>query len=319
LGGKSFVISDQKSIISNVNQYGAVDIRKVLDKYDLKPNLLLFVEGGEMLIFPTNFSGLFFPAVWWGIDTQYAYLKHLRISTLFDHSFIAQKSYVTKLKQDGIRSVSWLPLASPKNVFKDLPRTVDLSYIGSTNWSLYPLRKKLLDIIQEKVGNCVIGERSPEEMLKIYSCSKIVFNQSLKNDINMRVFEAMGAGALLLTSPISENGMDELFIEGQDYITYNDPEDLTVKIQTYLRDDNARKKIAESGKLKVLNSHTYDIRSSEIVKIATSGLEKIAYSSLQEAMSLVSLSFYCRCNRVLSTWTSTGGHRSPFTPGFNYC
>ena len=43
-----------------------------------------------------------------------------------------------------------------------------------------------------------VGRAYFEEMAKIYSASRLVFNRSIKNDVNMRVFEAVACGSLLL-------------------------------------------------------------------------------------------------------------------------
>ena len=49
-------------------------------------------------------------------------------------------------------------------------------------------------------------------MGRIYSESKIVLNASINGDLNMRVFEALTSGALLVTDRI-ENGLDTLFAQ----------------------------------------------------------------------------------------------------------
>ena len=292
LGWDTFVISDKKSELAQMSKYGAVDVHRVISKNNLSPKFLLFVEGGEMLVFPTNFSELEFPTIWWGIDTHNDYQKHLRISLLFDYSLIAQKSYLLRLQGDGITGLSWFPLASPIESPRHGERSIDVGYIGSTNWNLYPERKKLLQVITETVDNHVIGTRSADEMLQIYSSSKIVFNQSLKNDINMRIFETMGAGALLITNPIHENGMEELFSEGTDYVTYVDVKDLKNKIQHFLLNESERNAIALSGMTKVHALHTYSARASEIVGLSTSGLAKTGYTRMEESAALISMGMY---------------------------
>jgi len=292
LGWDTFVISDKKSELVQVCKFGAVDIEKAVSRHKISPQFLLFVEGGEMLVFPTNFSDLEFPTIWWGIDTHNDYQKHLRISLLFDFSLIAQKSYLAKLQSDGIGGLSWFPLASPIGSPHGGERSIDVSYIGSTNWNLYPERKKFLQVVTETVDKHVIGTRSADEMLQIYSSSKLVFNQSLKNDINMRIFEAMGAGALLITNPIHENGMEELFSEGTDYVTYVDAIDLKNKIQYFLLNESERNAIAYSGMAKVQALHTYKARAVEIVKLSSLEFAKTGYSRMQESAALVSMGMY---------------------------
>ena len=289
IGWDCFVISDKKSPLANVHKYGAVDISKIVIKNQLEPAFLLFVEGGEMGIFPTHFEKLECPSLWWGIDTHNDYEKHLRISTLFDHSLIAQKSYVQRLHQDGIHSVSWFPLASPIAQESDADREIDMSYVGSTNWDLYPQRGVLLKTVADNVPNSVIGQQSAAEMLKTYQRSRIVFNNSLKNDINMRIFEAMGAGATLFTNPITDNGMEDLFIDGEDYVSYKDATDLREKILNLLANADLLTAIARSGMKKVHQLHTYEVRAQQIVELVKNGVTKSTYSRFQESGALVSM------------------------------
>jgi hypothetical protein len=289
MGWETFVVSDKKSNLARVNKYGAIDISGLVKKFNLKPEFLLFVEGGEMGIFPANFAHLDFPSIWWGIDTHNDYLKHLRISRLFDHSLIAQKSFVESLRSDGITSVSWFPLASPISTPSAEARDIDVSYIGSTNWTLYPQRGKLLNALSSNVENCVFGQQSAAEMLQTYSRSKVVFNNSLKNDVNMRIFEAMGAGALLVTNPILNNGMEDLFEEGSDYISYTDATDLRTKVINLLQLESERAEIAQSGMRKIHSKHTYDIRAEEITVLAKSLTKNAPYDLLQESVALISM------------------------------
>lgn len=202
LGLEVIAISDVANLRANHLETGAFDVQKYLATNNLQPDLLLFVEGGEMGVFPVNFSSLSCPKYWWGIDTHNDYLKHLRISRLFDHTFLAQKSFVDLLLRDGIESVSWLPLAYGGPKPDSIVRNLDIAYVGSTNWNLYPERNEYLKAISIAFRNIFIGNCNPSEMFNLYMNSKIVFNFSPMNDLNMRFFEALGAGALLITNKV---------------------------------------------------------------------------------------------------------------------
>ena len=105
-------------------------------------------------------------------------------------------------------------------------------------------------------------------MSKIYGQSKIVTNVSINNDINMRYYEAMAAGSLLLTNKIKNSGAEILFEENVDYVSYKNEKDAIKKINYYLNNSEKRKKIARAGQKKVLNYHTYKQRLKNIIKLA---------------------------------------------------
>jgi len=267
LGNKILVVSDQNHENVDIVATKAVDIERICKKSNFQPEIILFVEGGNMNLFPTNLENFQCVKLWWGIDTHNDYKKHLLISRLFDHSFIAQKDFVAMLQKDGISSVSWFPLATPETDIEITAsnRKFDISYVGSQNWQLYPERKKLIDLIKKNYKNIFVGSASASEMMQIYRDSKIVLNFSLKNDINMRVFEAIGAGALLLTNEIKGNGINDLLESKKDYDTYSSSEDLLTKIDYYLNNENQRSEISTSGYRRIITSHKYSDRAKEIL------------------------------------------------------
>ena len=59
-------------------------------------------------------------------------------------------------------------------------------------------------------------------MARVYSASRVVFNRSIRNDVNMRVFEALACGSLLVTNDLAENGQDELFQDRVHLATYRE-------------------------------------------------------------------------------------------------
>ena len=95
-----------------------------------------------------------------------------------------------------------------------------------------------------------------------------VFNRSIKNDVNMRVFEALASGSLLVTNDLSENGQAELFRDGVHLATYREAEDLLDKLAFYLSREPLREKIAAAGRAEVLAKHTYRHRMERVLREA---------------------------------------------------
>ena len=108
-----------------------------------------------------------------------------------------------------------------------------------------------------------IGMAWPAEMAQIYAQSKIVLNICVSRDLNMRVFEALASGAMLITD--EADGLEDLFEDGVHLVVCRRDEDLPGLIQRYLEDDDARKRIAAAGKALVLERHTYAHRVDEML------------------------------------------------------
>ncbi len=113
-------------------------------------------------------------------------------------------------------------------------------------------------------------------MARTYSAARTVFNRSIKNDVNMRVFEALAAGSLLVTNDLSNNGQAELFRDGVHLAAYRESDDLLDKIAFYLDRESLREKIAAAGRAEVLEKHTYFHRMERLLQEAEEALASVA-------------------------------------------
>jgi hypothetical protein len=86
------------------------------------------------------------------------------------------------------------------------------------------------------------------------------------HDANLRVFEALAAGALLLTSQPTE--LTQIgFREGVHFVGYREPSEISGLVRKYLNDEPARAKIVEAARSLALAEHTYDRRTEQLLAI----------------------------------------------------
>jgi spore maturation protein CgeB len=123
------------------------------------------------------------------------------------------------------------------------------------------------------------GQAWGMEMYRILRNSKITLNHhiGIANDYanNMRLFEATGVGALLVTD--EKVNLNEMFEPGKEVIAYRTPEECAEMIAYYLEHETERRIIARAGQQKTLRDHTYYQRMQELVEIIgryVSGREK---------------------------------------------
>ena len=83
------------------------------------------------------------------IDTHINYEKHLEIAKSFNFVFLAQKAYVEKMNQAGIKNVFWLPVACDPDIHgkMETEKEWDVGVVGTIP-NDKNRRKKLL----EKIG-----------------------------------------------------------------------------------------------------------------------------------------------------------------------
>jgi glycosyltransferase involved in cell wall biosynthesis len=105
-----------------------------------------------------------------------------------------------------------------------------------------------------------------EQLNEHYNAAKISVNITRphgSSSLNMRVYEAMASGSLMLTDEKSDAG--KLFEPGREIVVYNGLEDLRQKAVYYLDHERERREIAEAGRMRVLEEHTYSIRAQQFM------------------------------------------------------
>jgi spore maturation protein CgeB len=68
--------------------------------------------------------------------------------------------------------------------------------------------------------------------------------------------DIMGAGGFLLTN--FQADFLDFFVPDEDFVYYNDPEDLLNKIDYYLSHEKERMEIAQNGHQKVKQHHSFE-------------------------------------------------------------
>ena len=72
----------------------------------------------------------------------------------------------------------------------------------------------------------------------------------------MRLFEATGVGALLMTE--ASHNLDSLFVPGDEVVSYEGVEDLIEKLAHYREHEEDRARIAAAGQARTLSEHSYE-------------------------------------------------------------
>jgi len=248
-------------IIEHVRPYGD------LKPYG-KPEYHIWVDWGEDAlkgILPYEALECPKPMIYWASDTHInngaegdSYPYRLSMAKRADIVFVAQKAAVEKMKADGVPNPIWLPhavepLAYPK--ITKASKVYDICFVGHVNSQN---RIDALDRLFSEFSNFYYGQKRFEEAAKIYGDSKIVFNISMTDDINMRTFEAMATGSFLLTNWIPT--IEDLFEDGKHLVLYRTLDEMVDKAKYYLSHDDEREKIAQAGYEEVIKNHTFKNR-----------------------------------------------------------
>jgi hypothetical protein len=166
------------------------------------------------------------------------------------------------------------------------PRTYPVTFVGS----LFTIHKSRIDWLEQlcvlvpelKIwgpGVELLDASSPlrrrhmgvvwgSEMYEVLLRSQITLNHH--GDVapyanNCRLFEATGAGAMLLTD--WKANLQDLFDVGREVAAYRTAEECAEMIRHYLTHEEARQSMARAGQVRTLRDHTYRTRMQELIDI----------------------------------------------------
>jgi Uncharacterized protein conserved in bacteria len=207
-------------------------------------------------------------AIWFG-DYWPGDYHRLRYARLFDYVFVSQRDWMNDFVVAGCPQVHWLPFACDLEFHCDnqMERTYDVGFVGNVNLNVQQERLQLLTQLSQRYHmNDYSKPAYLQEMAKVYSQSKIVVNMPNRGGFNMRVFETMACGAMLLTEDTG-NGQRELFKRGVHLDIYRSKQELFEKIDYYLIHAEERQAIAAAGQQEVRSKHRYTDRAQTMMNV----------------------------------------------------
>lgn len=232
------------------------DVAAIPAQYDL----YLRVDHGDDYLIPL--PRRLRPAIFYAIDTHLpqSWRKIRRMAGEYDAVFCAQATAARHLRH-GV----WLPLAcdhDPHVALNGSPGW-DLAFVGNDGG--IP-RKFYLQALRERYPNSFIGRADATRLASIYSRTRIGFNYSIADDVNMRIFEVLAAGTLLLTNALAHDDLARLGLEHRRHLVlYRTPQELVALIDEFLAHPEERRAIAHAGCALVRARHTYVHRLEQLL------------------------------------------------------
>jgi spore maturation protein CgeB len=204
---------------------------------------------------------------------------------------------VRSFRSVGVRS-EVCHLAFEPSILDALPAApaidIDVSFVGSVSVD-HQQRIALLEAVARShdlklwgnrpetlpasspLHRCFQGEVWGAEMYQVLRRSRITLNSHI--DLagpeagNMRLFEATGVGAFLLTD--FKGNLNTLFAEDREVVVWRSIEDCLDRIARYMDDECGRTTIARAGQARTIAQHTFRHRTQQIIEF----VERIATPS----------------------------------------
>lgn len=202
--------------------------------------------------------------------------------------------FVSRIREAGVRSEYFQLGFDPRmaNMFGDVPRDLDVSFVGGIGRS----HKNAISLLEHLAHHTPIrifgygiegipadspivarheGEVWGLDMYRVLARSRITINRHIgiaeNYANNMRLYEATGMGAVLLTE--KKDNLGDIFEPGREVETYSNRDEIVEKINALLR-GNRLEEVAAAGQARTLREHSYQERMKELVVILTKYLRE---------------------------------------------
>ena len=243
-----------------------------LGEVDPATDFIIFVEGPYPALEVTGYTGV--PTLFWFHHGEHHLHANLRLADRYQADAV--------LMAHSWHLAYWLPapvhrfpfgvateLLDPSRHHSD--RRYDVAMVGAKlrSGGPYGRRQQLVAELESSLPSERLGfaeQVSAEEMAALYGNARIVINEGgIRHfPITMRVLEAVGSGAVLLSDDLP--GMEMLLESVSHYSRLG--EDVVADVRRLLADPDRLQTMADSALERALGLHTYDHRVDELFEIA---------------------------------------------------
>ena len=254
------------SIGSNKTQkYHDDNIRAWLNEKD-DSDIVLFMDWGRFDSHLLNKEKL--PSAFWvqesGDDPQ-NFERNFPKAERFHMTLSPDAESTETYKGRGINAHWWTHFADTK---VQVPiEEVEPSYVAVTSRGMGG--SQFLDTLTVHADGAVGNQNGlgPLDHTAFLNSGKMVIQNSRWGEVTRRIFEGMACGKMVLCDRLEKSKkLDELFVDGEDIVYYDDMIDCINKMNEYSTDDKERERIAKNGYQKVLKNHTQVQRVDFIIE-----------------------------------------------------
>lgn len=237
------------------------------------PPDLILLERPEYLTFPLGIENSDYPVVAMVGDWNICFRVLQDNLKRFDWIVVDQKG-VNVFKEAGYQNVDYFPVygfnPAVHRLLEGYDRIYDILMIGNFNHEFQRERAKWLKRltrINPKYNVRILSNIFGEEYVRNYNKAKIIFNRSIRGEMNERAYEAPANGALLF---YEEENLEirNFLIPGEECMLYNES-NFEELIEHYLTHEEERSRIAKAGNRKI-QQFSYERQLCHLIELLKS-------------------------------------------------
>jgi len=182
------------------------------------------------------------------------------------HLLVSPDAPCTQHYNENGGNAIWWTHHADENIFRPYD---DVEVVFDCVTTCGPRRNGLTEQIQKTLGEKFNNERyfHGEEHARRLCMGNIVFQCSQYGEVTRRIFEGMACGKMVLTDRLEGyRCMDDLFLENEEIVYYDNAEDAIEKIRYYTDNSAERERIALNGYRRVMQDHTVKARVDQLLE-----------------------------------------------------
>lgn len=231
--------------------------------------------------------------VFYSVDSH-IHSWHPHYAQAFDAALVSLQDHLPRFYGQFLQKdrVWWSPAFARENDAPDpaVPKKWDCLFVGTDDAQLMPKRHAFL----KELGVLVPGLHATSGNYRaLYPQGRVLVNQAEGEDLNFRVFEAMGCGGCLVTPRIG-HGLSELFVDGEHYVGYvpGDAGDAAWRINFLLQNPDLCEHIGRAA-LEAIDAghrpvHRAQALTDHLCDLAIQGRDEIIRERLKKSRAICS-------------------------------
>lgn len=258
-------LRDDCDVVLPIVEY---NLQRILSSVPFNPDLIVYMDSIERVI-PAGLEDSPCPLVAFFVDSTINSFWQHPFAQIFDLVLTDQKPDAEILQQNGVNA-HWFPLAADTEIYKpsNQHKKYDISFVGSRNPSTRTKRENILSLLENHFDiNIFSGDPflSPLETASVYNQSHIVLNENLFPSVNLRLFETMACGTVVLTEE-NDIGLRDLFIDQKHILTYNS-DNLIEKTSEFLNKIFKLEQISQRSAQLIAEKHSMEKRATQLMEL----------------------------------------------------
>lgn len=276
--------------ISKATPYGDYDLSHLAKELpeDQQPDVVVCHVDCSFGLKPRNVRAFRCPVVLFAADSHWgdralSEMVRYAASEPFDRVIVLyDRHHIPFYRAAGIKNVHWLPgftfahSDDRVTLAAGEPRKSQLGLVGKAGFHFR--RQRLFAAMIDAKLPLAWKQVRQSEVIAHYAGSTIGLNVAMNGDLNLRVFETIAGGAMLLTDRLSPDaGLDELLREGVEKVSYENANDLIEKARHYLSRPDEALRIGAAGRRWFDEHFSEQRRQSAFRDLVFSGKERAEF------------------------------------------